>query len=103
MTGEDLLHQFLGEAHILPENGGVHYRSCAYRGQPHDRPDEPSVWMATEAIRAFLVWTAPRGSAILSWAIVCLQRGRLQEASPLVEREPLARICSRTAVAYDGG
>ena len=85
MTGEDLLHQFFDEAHIWLEDGGVHYHPCSHRGQPHYRPDEPCVWMATEAIGAFLAWAVQRGYAMPSWANVCLRRGGLQEASLLAD------------------
>jgi hypothetical protein len=85
MTGEDLLHQFFEEAHIWLEDGGVHYRPCPHRGQPHYRPDEPCVWMAPEATRAFLAWAVQKGYAVPSWPQACLQRGLLQEASPLAD------------------
>jgi hypothetical protein len=85
MTGEALLHQFFAEAHSWLEDGGVHYRPCAHRGQPHYRPDEPCVWMAPEATHAFLAWAVQKGYVLPSWVQACLQRGRLQEASPLAD------------------
>jgi hypothetical protein len=85
MTGEALLHQFFEEAHIWLEDGGVHYRPCLHRGQPHYRTDEPCVWMTPEATRAFLVWAVQKGYAMPSWAQVCPLHGRLQDASPLAD------------------
>ena len=85
MTGEELLHQFFEEAHVWLEDGGVHYRPCPHRGQPHYRPDEPCVWMAPEATRAFLAWAVQKGHAVPSWAQACLRRGLPQEVSPLAD------------------
>ncbi|HSF32474.1 MAG TPA: hypothetical protein VLK82_18635 [Candidatus Tectomicrobia bacterium] len=85
MTGEDLLHQFFAEAHIWLEDGGVHYRPCPHRGQPHYRPDEPCVWMTPEATRAFLAWAVQKGYVMPSWVQACLRHARLQEASPLAD------------------
>ena len=85
MTGEALLHQFFEEAHIWLKDGGVHYRPCPHRGQPHYRPDEPCVWMAPEATRAFLAWAAQKGYVTPSWVQACLRHGRLREASSLAD------------------
>jgi hypothetical protein len=85
MTGEHLLHHFFEETRIWLTDGGVHYRPCPHRGQPHYRPDEPCVWMAPEATRAFLAWAGQKGYVMPSWAQACLRHGPLQEASPLAD------------------
>jgi hypothetical protein len=85
MTGENLLHHFFEETRIWLKDGGVHYRPCPHRGQPHYRPDEPCVWMSPEATRAFLAWAVQKGYVTPSWAQSCATHGRLQEASPLAD------------------
>ena len=85
MNGEHLLHHFFEETRIWLTDGGVHYRPCAHREQPHYRPDEPCVWMAPEATRAFLAWVVQKGYVMPSWAQACLRHGQLQEASPLAD------------------
>jgi hypothetical protein len=80
-----LLHHFFEETRIWLMDGGVHYRPCAHRGQPHYRPDEPCVWMAPEATRAFLAWAVQKGYVRPSGARACLRHGPLQEASWLAD------------------
>jgi hypothetical protein len=92
MTGEHLLHHFFEETRIWLTDGGVHYRPCPHRGQPHYRPDEPCVWMAPEATHAFLAWAVRKGYVTQSWAQACLQRGQLQAASPLADAAADMRI-----------
>ena len=92
MNGEHLLHDFFEETRLWLTDGAVHYRPCPHRGQPHYRPDEPCVWMAPEATHAFLAWAVQKGYVTPAWAQTCLQRGRVQEASPLADAAADMRI-----------